>query len=253
MAIPSILDNLKDGGSPNLELVHPTEAEKQIQFNANANEWRGALSKPAYFRREATLSQTTLTRDGGISYWILADPDKTVSEDPWNPDSGTKLPKGTRLPLASCETIRKKALVWQNGELKEVICHGVGSVFCPEPLRRKKKKPEQTKGTSYASRMLTELGERLKTYQTEDGQECLFSILYSDIGPVSSSDIPKLYIAKKDRTTTQSSAGKDLRRHMSLSPRAHLKTRAAYLPLSHCTRRTWRNYARSTKPFSAGA
>ncbi|KAI4947511.1 hypothetical protein J4E91_006331 [Alternaria rosae] len=179
MAIASILENLKDGGSPDLKLVHPTEAEKQIQFNANANEWRGALSKPAYFRREATLSQTTLTRDGGISYWILADPDKTVSEDPWNPDSGTQLPKGTRLPLASCETIRKKALVWQNGELKEVICHGVGSVFCAKSLRGKKK----TDGPSYASRMLTDLGERLKTYQTEDGQECLFSILYSDIGP----------------------------------------------------------------------
>lgn len=249
MAIASILENLKDGGSPDLELVHPTEAEEQIQFNANANEWRGALSKPAYFRREATLSQTTLTRDGGISYWILADPDKTVSEDPWNPDSGTQLPKGTRLPLASCETIRKKALVWQNGELKEVICHGVGSVFCAKSLRGKKK----TDGPSYASRMLTDLGERLKTYQTEDGQECLFSILYSDIGPVSSSDIQETYIANKDRTTTRSSAGKNLRRHMSLSPRAHLKTRAAYLPLSHCTRRIWRNYARSTKPFSAGA
>lgn len=182
MAIASILENLKAGDSPDLELVHPTEAEKQIQFNANANEWRGALSKPAYFRREATLSQTTLTRDGGISYWILADPDKTVSEDPWNPNAGTKLPKGTRLPLASCETIRKKALVWQNGELKEVICHGVGSVFCPKPLRGKKE------GTSYASRMLTELGKSLRTYQTEDGQESLFSILYSDIGRVSSSD-----------------------------------------------------------------
>ncbi|KAI4912641.1 hypothetical protein J4E90_006047 [Alternaria incomplexa] len=177
MAIASILENLKAGDSPDLELVHPTEAEKQIQFNANANEWRGALSKPAYFRREATLSQTTLTRDGGISYWILADPDKTVSEDPWNPNAGTKLPKGTRLPLASCETIRKKALVWQNGELKEVICHGVGSVFCAKPLRGKKG------GTSYASRMLTELGKSLRTYQTEDGQESLFSILYSDIGP----------------------------------------------------------------------
>ncbi|KAI4686517.1 uncharacterized protein J4E84_005798 [Alternaria hordeiaustralica] len=176
MAIASILENLKAGDSPELELVHPSEAEKQIQFNANANEWRGALSKPAYFRREATLSQTTLTRDGGISYWILADPDKTVSEDPWNPNAGTKLPKGTRLPLASCETIRKKALVWQNGELKEVICHGVGSVFCPKPLRGKKE------GTSYASRMLTELGKSLRTYQTEDGQESLFSILYSDIG-----------------------------------------------------------------------
>ncbi|CAG5156874.1 uncharacterized protein ALTATR162_LOCUS4667 [Alternaria atra] len=164
MAITPALENLNKGNAPSLALVHPTEAEKQIQFNLNGSEWRGALSLPAYLRREATLSEQTLTRDGGISYWILVD--TSLPNNPLDPDSGT------RLPLASCETYRKKALVWQKGELKEVICHGIGSVFCANHLRKR----------GYAQRMMTELGKALKTYQTEDGQECLFSILYSDIG-----------------------------------------------------------------------
>ncbi|KAL1791975.1 hypothetical protein ACET3X_009726 [Alternaria dauci] len=164
MAITPALENLNKGDAPSLALVHPTEAEKQIQFKLNGSEWRGALSLPAYLRREATLSQQALTRDGGISYWILID--TSLPSNPLDPDSGT------RLPLASCETYRKKALVWQNGELKEVICHGIGSVFCAPHLRKR----------GYAQRMMTELGKALRTYQTEDGQECLFSILYSDIG-----------------------------------------------------------------------
>ncbi|CAN9158371.1 unnamed protein product [Alternaria alternata] len=164
MAITPALENLNKGDAPSLALVHPTEAEKQIQFKLNGSEWRGALSLPAYLRREATLSQQALTRDGGISYWILVD--TSLPNNPLDPDSDT------RLPLASCETYRKKALVWQNGELKEVICHGIGSVFCATHLRKR----------GYAQRMMTELGKALKTYQTEDGQECLFSILYSDIG-----------------------------------------------------------------------
>jgi hypothetical protein len=32
---------------------------------------------------------------------------------------------------------------------------------------------------------MQELGEALKTYQTEEGKEVLFSILFSDIGKVS--------------------------------------------------------------------
>jgi hypothetical protein len=198
MAITSALENLNKGDAPSLALVHPTEAEKQIQFKLNGSEWRGALSLPAYLRREATLSQTTLTRDGGISYWILID--TSLPNNPLDPDSGT------RLPLASCETYRKKALVWQNGELKEVICHGVGSVFCANHLRKR----------GYAQRMMTELGKALKTYQTENDQECLFSILYSDIGKVRSSTTLRRYIANKDRNSITLSAGNLLLRPTSL-------------------------------------
>jgi hypothetical protein len=228
MAITPALENLNKGNAPSLALVHPTEAEKQIQFNLNGSEWRGALSLPAYLRREATLSQQTLTRDGGISYWILVD--TSLPNNPLDPDSGT------RLPLASCETYRKKALVWQKGELKEVICHGIGSVFCANHLRKR----------GYAQRMMTELGKALKTYQTEDGQECLFSILYSDIGKVDSSDALRRYTANKDRNSTTPLAGNLLLHHTSLFLRPLLRTRAAYPPPGHCTQGIWRNYARLT-------
>jgi IS1 family transposase len=157
--------HLPKGDSPTLALVHPTEEEKFIQFKLNGAEWRGALSLQAYLHREATLSQQSLTKDGGISYWILVD--TAMEGNPFDPESDT------RLPLASCETYRKKALVWRDGEMQEVVSHGVGSVFCGQHLRKK----------GYAQRMMQELGKVLRTYQTGEN-ECLFTILYSDIGKV---------------------------------------------------------------------
>ncbi|KAF2638078.1 hypothetical protein P280DRAFT_90491 [Massarina eburnea CBS 473.64] len=150
--------------SVDLALVHPTAGEKLYQFSLNGAEWRGALSLEAYLRREEVLSNQALTREGGISYWILID--KTAKSNPLDPSSST------RLPLASCETYRKKALVWQDGEVKETICHGIGSVFCAPHLR----------GRKYAQRMMQEVAEALRTYQTSKERECLFSVLYSDIG-----------------------------------------------------------------------
>jgi hypothetical protein len=161
------LVELPHGSSPDLALVHPTQEEKLIQFNLNGAEWRGALSQEAYLRRENILSQQDQTKDGGISYWILVD--KTAKSNPFDPASAT------RLPLASCETYRKKALVWEDGELKETICHGIGSVFCAPSLR----------GRKYAQRMMQELGEALRTYQTDEKTDCTFSVLFSDIGKVS--------------------------------------------------------------------
>ncbi|KAK3203633.1 hypothetical protein GRF29_106g127526 [Pseudopithomyces chartarum] len=158
------LPDLPHGSSPDLALVHPTREEELIQFNLNAVEWRGALSKEAYLRRENHLSKQDQTKDGGISYWILID--KSAKHNPLDPTSSA------RLPLASCETYRKKALVWQDGELKETICHGIGSVFCAPHLR----------GRKYAQRMMQELGEALKTYQTDEKTDCMFSVLFSDIG-----------------------------------------------------------------------
>lgn len=157
--------DLPKGDSPTLALVHPTEEEQLIQTKLNGAEWRGALSSSAYLRRETTLSQQALTKEGGITYWILVD--TALKNNPLDPDSGT------RLPLASCETYRKKALVWRDGRLHEVVSHGVGSVFCGQHLR----------GKGYAQRMMKELGKALQTHQT-DNKECFFTILYSDIGKV---------------------------------------------------------------------
>jgi hypothetical protein len=159
-------DNLPTGDSPTLSLVQPTEEEQLIQSKLNGAEWRGALSPSAYLRREATLSQQALTKEGGITYWILID--TALKNNPLEPDSGT------RLPLASCETYRKKALVWRDGKLQEVVSHGIGSVFCAQHLRKR----------GYAQRMMTELGKTLRTHQIDDQRECLFTILYSDIGKV---------------------------------------------------------------------
>jgi len=161
----SIVD-LPMGDSPTLALVHPTEEEKLIQFTLNGAEWRGALPIKTYLRREAVLSSQSLTRDGGITYWILID--TSMKGNPLDPASTT------RLPLASCESYRKKALVWQDGNVHEVITHSIGSVFCAPHLRRR----------GYAQRLMQEVGKALKTYQMKDGQENMFSILFSDIGKV---------------------------------------------------------------------
>ncbi|KAF2120916.1 hypothetical protein BDV96DRAFT_485399 [Lophiotrema nucula] len=156
--------DLPDGRSPNLAIVHPTEEEKLIQFKLNGAEWRGALSLEAYLRREEVLASQSLTKDGGITYWILVD--TTMKENPYDPDTSA------RLPLASCETYRKKALVWKDGQIYETITHGIGSVFCASHLRKR----------GYAQRLMHEVGKALETYQTTKETKCFFSVLFSDIG-----------------------------------------------------------------------
>lgn len=156
------LPRLPHGTSPTLAIVHPTKEELNLQCKLNGAIWRGALSFEAYLRREEVLARQALTRDGGISFWILID---TEVHNALDPDAKE------RLPLASCETYRKKALVWRNGKIQETVAHGIGSVFCPSHLRKR----------GYAARMMQEVGKALQTHQTEE-QECLFSVLYSDIG-----------------------------------------------------------------------
>ncbi|KAI9821854.1 MAG: hypothetical protein M1827_002436 [Pycnora praestabilis] len=143
-----------DGKAPTLALVHPTPAEKLATWKLNGASWRGALSLDAYLRREVHLASQALTKDGGITYWVLVD---TAVKD--------------RPILCSCETLRKKALVSRDGIVEEVVSHGIGSVFCPPDMR----------GRGYASRMMKELGKNLQVWQTE-GKKCLFTVLYSDIG-----------------------------------------------------------------------
>jgi hypothetical protein len=157
-----ILD-LPDKRSPTLALLHPTDDEKLAIWKKNGAEWRGALSKEAYLRREAHLGSQEFTKDGGISYWILVD---TAAKD--------------RVILSACESYRKKALVAQDGKIREAISHGIGSVFCPPECRRR----------GYAGVMMTKLGEALKTWQANGDEGCAFSILYSDIGKVCPNERP---------------------------------------------------------------
>jgi hypothetical protein len=152
---------LPDATSPTLHLSHPTPSEKTATWTLNSKNWGTAINLPSYLDRESYMTTVPLSRNGGITYWILVDSASTP---------------GSRPILGSLESIRKRALVAKNGQVKEVITHGIGSVFCNPEYR----------GKGYASRMLRDLGPTLNTWQVDSkvpGREnCVFSILYSDIG-----------------------------------------------------------------------
>lgn len=109
-------------------------------------------------RREEYLSNQALTANSGITHWILVN----IAESEY-----------PRRVLCGCESIRKRAIVVQYGQIKEVISHSVTNVFCP---------PEHG-GRGYAKRMMRELSSALRTHQTEGATiESPFSTLWSDIG-----------------------------------------------------------------------
>ena len=145
--------------SINLALLHPTQEEKVETWKLNGASWRGPMSLPIYLHREAHLENQAFTKDGGLTFWILVD---------------CTLPPNERPILGSCESFRKRALVARAGKLEDVVSHGIGSVFCNPDYRRR----------GYAQRMLEELGERLDTWNQEDGKKTAFTVLYSDIGKV---------------------------------------------------------------------
>ncbi|MCJ1268282.1 hypothetical protein MMC22_008169 [Lobaria immixta] len=159
MTIPPSAADLPPSTSLSLALVHPTAAEKLATWHLNCQSWRGRLSPEAYVRRESVLADQTLTRNGGITFWILVD---------------TSTPTSTpRKILASCETYRKRALITRgNNQVEKVVSHGIGSVYCNPQLR----------GKGYAARMMKEIGMKLDTWQQEDGKRADFSVLFSDIG-----------------------------------------------------------------------
>ena len=112
-----------------------------------------------YLRREMHLENQKFTKDGGITFWILVD--STLAPD-------------DRPILASCESLRKRALVARAGKVEDVVSHGIGSVFCNPEYRRR----------GYAQRMMQELGKKLDTWNQYDGKRTEFTVLYSDIGKV---------------------------------------------------------------------
>ncbi|KAL2129322.1 hypothetical protein VTI74DRAFT_7931 [Chaetomium olivicolor] len=170
------LDSLPDATDPNLILTHPTPAERLRTWALTYPKWGPALSEKDYLTREAYLTTVPLARDGGITHWIL-----TVAG----------LPGDERPVLSSCESLRKRAVcTTREGKVVEGVAHGIASVFTDPAFR----------GRGYASRMMNELGKRLRGWQTgsagsktggaggaeeeeavEKGRS-LFSVLYSDIG-----------------------------------------------------------------------
>lgn len=146
--------------SEDIFLTPANELEYIQTWHLNAGEWRGPLSLEQYLRRERTLQTIDLTKDGKITAWIL-----TSSKLPRNAD-------GTRPILSSCESLLKQAYLAKNGEVKKILAHGIGSVYC---------RPEY-RGSGYAGRMMVELGKKMETWQQPNGTRGTFSVLYSDIG-----------------------------------------------------------------------
>ncbi|KAI1478358.1 hypothetical protein F4774DRAFT_165363 [Daldinia eschscholtzii] len=165
---------LPDATSPSLVLAHPTDAEKRRTWSLNHREWGGALTLEEYLKREPYLTTIPLTRDGGMTHWILTD-------SSWSADSSSGGDGSTRPVLASCESIRKRVLVAapDDAEVHDGVGHGIGSVFTYPEFR----------GRRYAARMLNELGPTLRKWQAHGGRDAVCSALWSDIG--------KTYYAKK--------------------------------------------------------
>ena len=160
--MPSALNSsgLPSSDSPSLALVHPTQQEKVATWKLNGASWGGRLSLEAYIRREECLENQPLTRDGGITFWILVDSNQTSTP---------------RTILASCESLRKRALVRrEDGKVEDTIAHGIASVFCNPDFR----------GHGYAGRMIKELGKALDTWQQQVETIVDFTVLFSDIGKV---------------------------------------------------------------------
>lgn len=154
------MPNLPPSDSPHLTLLHPTPQEKIAIWTLNGQAWRGRMDLPTYVRRETHLENQAFTRGGGITFWILVD---------------ISLPPNKRPILASCESLRKRALIaGEDGQLKDITSHGIGSVFCNPAYR----------GRGYAQRMIIELGHNLDHWQQENGKRASFTVLYSDIGKV---------------------------------------------------------------------
>lgn len=159
------LDTLPAADSPALVLTTPTPRERLRTWKLTHPMWGPALSEADYLAREAYLTTVPLARDGGITHWIL-----TVRD----------LPEDGRPILSSCESLRKRAVYYRDGDRDgegqggDGVAHGIASVFTEEGYR----------GKGYASRMMREVGGRLRGWQAGEGEgkESLFSVLYSDIG-----------------------------------------------------------------------
>lgn len=170
MTVLSSSDNPPPSTSGSLALMHPTEAERRATWLLNGQSWRGALSIPAYLRREEFLGNQSLTRSGGLSSWVLVD--------------NSSPPSTPRRILASCETIRRKALIAKPGRrVEEVVSHSIGSVFCDPKFR----------GRGFAGRMMRELAQRLDSWQQEAETTTDFTVLFSDIGKVGERETPENY------------------------------------------------------------
>ncbi|KAI0142719.1 hypothetical protein GGR57DRAFT_485921 [Xylariaceae sp. FL1272] len=150
---------LPDSESPNLHLDHPTEDECVKIWTNTFSSWGDCLELKDYLEESQFLTTIPLAADGGMSSWILVDKNLAPNERPI---------------LCSCESFFKRSLTSSSeGNVEEVIIHGIASVFCPKEFRRR----------GYAARHMKEVARALRTWQTcNHGAKVAASVLYSDIG-----------------------------------------------------------------------
>jgi hypothetical protein len=140
-----------------LVLRHPTTEECTAISTNTFTIWKDSLTLPLFLEESQFLTTVPLARNGGMTMWILVHRDQAPGE---------------RQILCSCESFYKRSLTSDtSGTISENIVHGIASVFCPEVYR----------GQGYSARMMRELARVLHTWQAE-GQQCVGSTLYSDIG-----------------------------------------------------------------------
>lgn len=138
-------------------LATPTADEQRATWTATHPSWGPGLTLQQYLEREAYLLTVPLSRNGGLSQWILTD-NASATDRP---------------VLSSCETIKKRAIVSSpDGIIEDVTAHGVASVFT-YPDRR---------GRGYGGKMMTLLGEQLAKQEAASPGSARLSILFSDIG-----------------------------------------------------------------------
>jgi hypothetical protein len=155
--------------SPTVKLVPPTDEERLEQWRIAGVTWRGPQTLEAFVDRELAGATRLGIKTGGIKHWILVDTTEKVPEG------------GKRTILASCETLRRKAIVSRAGpDGKRIVeptwCYGVAGVHSRKEFR----------GTGYGKRMITDIGKYMRHEEENFGMEKpLFSVLYSAVGVVS--------------------------------------------------------------------
>ncbi|EXA28657.1 hypothetical protein FOVG_19748 [Fusarium oxysporum f. sp. pisi HDV247] len=132
-------------------LSQATVAERHQIWEATFVHWGTALSLEDYIGREEHNLKAPLSKDGGLTQWILTD------------DS----PKDRRPIFSACETYRKRALIAnRDGVVRDAITYGIASVFTPP----------RHGGKGHAKKLMTLLARQLRATSN-------FSVLWSDIGP----------------------------------------------------------------------
>jgi hypothetical protein len=153
----SIAYDLPLANSTDLVLRHPSPEECVKIWNTLSAAWMDSLTPSLYLEESLFLTSIPLAKDGGLTIWILVHKDHAP---------------GQRQILCSCESFLKHSLASNtSGTVSDNIVHGIASVFCPTPYRRR----------GYAARMMSDLAKILFTWQTEN-LPCVGTTLYSDIG-----------------------------------------------------------------------